>query len=418
MAGKTTRTGSFRPDASELHYVAPLRGFLGDELAELSGSPSLLLYIVRGPFWLRWVSVESPKQSRGDNANWQAPHNSQNPVQDRQFGIFRLPFFEPFHAVRCRRRYGTGVASYRDIRMIRTILLATLAAWTLAACVQEPTSDNERHRGPGLGMFGGRPESLAGGYPGPAGGVSDDLVLAQLANPPRSPQQSGPARHIAVTRGFTLRLPSDEVAAVQERHLAECAKLGCTVLETRLDRLSEGQIRASASVRVAPDRYPALAAIITAPPAEVTSQSERAEDRTVAILDVDKRLEVKTALRDRLTAMLRDPGTKSAADLAAIEKELAQVQGDIEAAIAQREFLRTITETVRVDITYDGRPVVLAGYDLSPIKRAADDVGQIFITSIASLIVALAAAVPWLPVIAFVVWGIRWGLRRWRAQRA
>jgi Domain of unknown function (DUF4349) len=343
---------------------------------------------------------------------------------------FRLPFFEPFHAVRCRRRYGTGVESYRDIRMIRTILLTTLAALTLAACAREPTSDNERHRGPALGapaptsdnivlgMFGGHPESLAGGYPGPAGGVRDDLVLAQLANPQRPPQQSGPARHIAVTRGFTLRLPSDEVAAVQERHLAECAKLGCTVLETRLDRLSEGQISARASVRIAPDRYPALAAVITAPPAEVTSQSERAEDRTVAILDVDKRLEVKAALRDRLTAMLRDPGTKSAADLATIEKELAQVQGDIEAAIAQRDFLRTITETVRVDITYDGRPVVLAGYDFSPIKRAADGVGQTLITSVASLIVALAAGVPWLPVIAFVVWAIRWVLRRWRAQRA
>jgi hypothetical protein len=158
-------------------------------------------------------------------------------------------------------------------------------------------------------------------------------------------------------------------------------------------------------------------AIITAPPVEVTTRSERAEDRTVAILDVDKRLEVKRTLRDRLAAMLSDPGTKSAADLAAIEKELAQAQGDIEAAIAQRDYLRTITETVRVDINYDGRPVVIAGYDFSPIKRAADGVGQTLIASVASLIVALVAAVPWLPVIVFAVWGIRRGLRRWRAQR-
>jgi hypothetical protein len=50
---------------------------------------------------------------------------------------------------------------------------------------------------------------------------------------------------------------------------------------------------------------------------------------------------------------------------------LAQAQGDIEATIAQRDYLRTITETVRVDITYDGRPGVVAGYDFSPIKRAA-----------------------------------------------
>jgi hypothetical protein len=285
--------------------------------------------------------------------------------------------------------------------MVRTILLTALAASTLAACAQGTPDDFAA--------------SKVGGYNGPAGGIGDARVV-QLATPPPS-QQSAPIRKIAVTRGFTLRLPGSEVATVQERHLTECAKLGCTVLETRLDRLGEGRISARASVRVAPDSYPAFAAIITAPPVEVTTRSERAEDSTVAILDVDKRLEVKRALRDRLTAMLSDPGTKSAADLAAIEKELAQAQGDIEAAIAQRDYLRTITETVRVDINYDGRPVVIAGYDFSPIKRAADGVGQTLITSVALLIVALVAAVPWLPVIVFVVWGIRWGLRRWRAQR-
>jgi hypothetical protein len=287
--------------------------------------------------------------------------------------------------------------------MIRTILLAALAVSTLAACAPELNTTRDD-------FF------IAGGYES-AGGVSDSRVLAQLTNPSPS-QQSGLTRHIAVTRGFTLRLPSNEVAAVQERHLAECAKLGCTVLQTRLDRLNEKLTNARASVRIAPDRYPAFAAVIMAPPAEVTTQSEQAEDRTVAVLDVDKRLEVKTALRDRLTAMLRDPITKSAADLAAIEKELAQAQGDIEAAIAQRDFLRTITETVRVDITYEGRSVVIAGYDFSPIKRAADGIGQTLIASVASVIVFLAAAVPWLPLIVFVVWGVLRGFRRWRAKRA
>src|SRR5262244_3779917 len=120
-----------------------------------------------------------------------------------------------------------------DILMIRTILLAALAVSTLAACAPElNTTSNEF--------------SITGGYD--PGGVSDSRVLAQLTNPSPS-QQSGLTRHIAVTRGFTLRLPSNEVAAVQERHLAECAKLGCTVLQTRLDRLNEKLTNARASVR-------------------------------------------------------------------------------------------------------------------------------------------------------------------------
>ena len=147
-------------------------------------------------------------------------------------------------------------------------------------------------------------------------------------------------------------------------------------------------------------------------------QTERAEDKTVAVLDADKRLETKTALRDRLTTMLRDSGNKSATDLATIEKELAQVQGDIEAAVAQREYLRTITETVRVDIAYDGRQAVVAGYDFSPIKKSVDGISQTLIASVGWLIWFVAALVPWAPVIVFAAWGIRWTLRRLRARKA
>jgi hypothetical protein len=281
-------------------------------------------------------------------------------------------------------------------------MFAALTASTLAACSQS-TPDNFA----GAGLFSGESEASI---------ESRGLRLAQLPNAPSPPQQAGPTRRIAVTRSFTLRLPGSEVAAVQERHLTECARLECTVLETRLDQLGDGRVSARASVRVAPERYPALAAIITARPVEVTAQSERADDRTIAVLDVDKRLEVKTALRDRLTTMLNDPATKNVVDIIAVEKELVQAQGDIEAATSQRNYLRTITDTVQVDITYDGRQVVVAGYDFSPIKRAVDSIGGTFAMSVASLITLVATAVPWLPVIALLVWGARRGLRRWRTR--
>jgi hypothetical protein len=314
----------------------------------------------------------------------------------------------PFDAGAKQRR---GVASHEEIRMFRTMLLTALIALTLAACSENPTLNSTA------------PDrlSVSGGYSGserfePAA-PSQEFRLAQLPNAPSQPQ-AGPSRRIAVTRSFTLRLPGSEVAAVQERHLAECAKLECTVLETRLDQLGDGRVSARASIRVTPERYPALAAVITARPVEVAAQSERADDRTIAILDVDKRLEVKTALRDRLTAMLNDPATKTVADLIAIEKELVQAQGDIEAATTQRNYLRTITDTVQVDITYDGRQTVVAGYDFSPIKRAADGIGGTFASSVASLITFVAATVPWLPVIVLLLWGARRGLRRWRTARS
>jgi hypothetical protein len=222
---------------------------------------------------------------------------------------------------------------------------------------------------------------------------------------------------MAVSHVFSLRVPSNQVEAIHQKHLAECRKLGCSVLNTQLDRSNEGRIGARSSVRIAPDAYQAFAAIIQAPPADVITHSESADDKTIPILDIQKRLEVKSTLRDRLTAMLRDPGAKSTADLAALEKELAQVQGDIESAIAQREYLRTITETVRVDISYSGRAAQVAGIDFSPVKQAVDGIGRTAVGSTAWLISFLAAVAPWLPLLALRVWGGRVGLRRWRTQK-
>jgi hypothetical protein len=225
-------------------------------------------------------------------------------------------------------------------------------------------------------------------------------------------------RRIAVAHAFRLRLPSNEVEAIQQKHLAECRRLGCSILSTQLDRSNEGLISARTSVRIAPEGYEAFAALLQAPPAFVVTHSESADDKTVPIVDIERRLAVKSALRDRLTAMLQDPSAKSIADLVAVEKELAQVQSDIESATAQREYLRTITETIRIDISYSGRTAQVAGIDLSPLQQAADGAGRTAVRSTASLVSFVAAAAPWLPLIALVVWGGRASLRRWRAPRS
>ena len=230
--------------------------------------------------------------------------------------------------------------------------------------------------------------------------------------------QTAPTARMAITHSFILRLPAMEVEATQQRHLAECSKLGCTVLSTRLDRGSEGRVSARVSVRIAPDAYQTFAGILAAAPSEVTSHSQTAEDKTLPILDLDKRLESKIALRERLTAMLRDSGAKTTADLIAIEKELATVQSDIEAATAQRDYLRTITDTVKVDIIYDSEAVLTGGIDYTPIRRAVSNAGRTAVDSVAALISFLAAVVPWLPLVALVGWVVRRGFRRWRARKA
>jgi hypothetical protein len=255
------------------------------------------------------------------------------------------------------------------------------------------------------------------------------LMLAACAPPPNSfsntlaidsAPDNPPAGNtrLAITHRFTLRMPSAETEAIQQKHMAECTRLGCTILSTSIDRTNEGRINARASVRIKPESYDAFAAVLAAPPGKIMMHSQSADDLAMPILDAEKRLEVKTVLRDRLTAMLRDQSVKTAADLITIEKELAQAQSEIEMTVAQRNNLRTRTDTVRIDLSYVGTAAQVGGMDLTPIHQAINGIGQTVVSSISWLVTFLAAIVPWLPVAMLFGWVARRAIRRLRARKA
>lgn len=227
-----------------------------------------------------------------------------------------------------------------------------------------------------------------------------------------TPDAAGP--RIAYSHRFTLDLPSGAVQARQQHDVATCLAAGCTVLETQLNDGANGVVNGSISIRIAPEHYQAFADSLAAPPARLVSHTETAEDKTVPLLDVEKRLEAQTALRDRLHTMLQQTGV-SVADLLSIEKELANVQGEIESETAQRDYLRTITGTVRVDVSYVGVLQPVGSFDFSPVRLAVDGFLQILIGSLGVMIDTLAWALPWLPVVALIGWGVRRLVRRRRA---
>jgi len=218
-------------------------------------------------------------------------------------------------------------------------------------------------------------------------------------------------RRIAFSHSFVVELPNDAVEATQQKTLTACLAAGCSVLATHIDRLRNGIIQGSISVRIAPDRYAGFATAITAPPATLISHTETAEDKTAPFLDIEKRLDAQTALRDRLSQLLQQAGT-NVADLVAVEKQLAEVQGTIESETAQRDYLRTITDTVKVDVIYNGLIQQAGPFDLSPVRVALNTFGSTVIQSLGELIAWIATVLPWLPVVALGLWMARWMLRR------
>jgi hypothetical protein len=249
------------------------------------------------------------------------------------------------------------------------------------------------------------------GHPPMQAPQADGAVMDIVPGAAAAAQQRTEGRHMEIAYSFSLLVPEKEVASLQQRHLAECRRLGCEVLSTSLDRSTKDFVSAQASIRIAPDAFPAFEQTISAPPSEVAYRSETATDRTLPLLDAEKRLEVKTLLRERLTAMLREPGQKSAADIAAIERQSAEVQGEIESGTAQRDYLRKITQTVRVDIAYRSVSARVSGVNFSPVADALAGAGRTFVRSLADLIAVAVWLVPWMPVAALVYW-IVWRLRR------
>ena len=96
----------------------------------------------------------------------------------------------------------------------------------------------------------------------------------------------------------------------------------------------------------------------------------------------------------------------------AVERQLADVQGTIESETAQRDYLRTITDTVKVDVSYNGSIQLAGPFDVSPVRVALDSFARTVIQSLGDMIGWFAYALPWLAVIVLAGWAGRRLLHR------
>ena len=167
--------------------------------------------------------------------------------------------------------------------------------------------------------------SLNGCGPVPIAGNTNNPAL-QMPAGARQVSTNGAfasGRYLAIGHKFTLLVPNAEIEALQQKHIAECTKLGCSILSMSINRSDYGPINVSMSVRIKPEAYDAFAALLGEQPAKITHHSQTADDLAVPMLDSEKRLAAKTMLRERLTALLNDQNTKTAADLITIEGNFA-----------------------------------------------------------------------------------------------
>ena len=211
-----------------------------------------------------------------------------------------------------------------------------------------------------------------------------------------------------------------QIDAAQEKipPLFAAARAACLAAQadacTELSSQAESGRDASASLtfRARPAGIGKLIATLSAQ-GQVISQSTKAEDLAGPIEDASKKLAMLTDYRDKLEG-LRVRASTDIDALIKVNRELAQVQGELEAATGTQAHLmqRVDTEILRVSIRSHHSQSFLA-----PITFACADFGRNLAQGISSAITGLAFLIPWLIMLAAFGWAARKLWRRRKAQR-
>ena len=118
-----------------------------------------------------------------------------------------------------------------------------------------------------------------------------------------------------------------------------------------------------------------------------------ADDLTRQIVDTDARVKALRTLRDRLQTLLEEkPG--EVGDLLQVERELARVQGELDATQSNLAVMRERVDMSVLNIRYETERKAVSPGVFTPLNEAIRDAASIFFESIATLIRWLVAALP------------------------
>jgi len=223
-------------------------------------------------------------------------------------------------------------------------------------------------------------------------------------------------RFVAERHKLEIVEPSSGVAKSIEAVLAFCGTIQCEVLSSSVtnetDVLSpSGNIAA----RVAPQDLSKFLDFVGRQ-GKIAQHATESEDKTAAVIDVEAKLKNQTDFRDSLRRMLTKPGV-SVADLLQIQEKLAEAQAELDSEATQRKMLANETEKVYVEVAFHSEQRTTRRGAFASVGEALRDFGSDLGDSLAALISAVAAILPWLIVIVPGLWFLMKAIRRFRERR-
>jgi DNA repair ATPase RecN len=246
----------------------------------------------------------------------------------------------------------------------------------------------------------------------------------QTADAPRSveagtPQTDDQARRfVAVTHRIVVEASESELAGAWDSILKSCQSMRCEVLTSSINsKTASSPPNGELSVRMDPGDFDKFLRVLHSAVAIVEHATEGV-DKTSDVVDAEAKLKNLTEFRDQLRFMLSksQAGVK---DLIEIERELANVQAQIDSLAMMRKALANETEKIAVQITFRSKSSATRTGVFAPIATALEESVSVLSVSMAGLITSIFAVIPWLVLIIPAIWlFIRYRRKKARKDKA
>lgn len=297
--------------------------------------------------------------------------------------------------------------------MRRTMMLGALAiALGLSACDGGRDNSAAEHGSADVAMM-----EIA-----PAAPVSPPQATEAAATSAEAGASSGapapevqPVSAIAYSYRYALDLPSDQVNAMRSRHEAACVEAGprvCQILGSESQAYGDDQVSATLRLRATPAWLTTFRAGLEGQAGDaggrIASSQTDAEDLSRSLTDTEARLRALETLRDRLQQLL---ATRSGPleQLLQTERELARVQGELDATRSALAVLRDRVTMSQLTITYQSETRFASNSAFSPVGNALANSLRVFMATLGGLIYLVAGLLP----LALILLPVGWLVRRW-----
>jgi len=226
-----------------------------------------------------------------------------------------------------------------------------------------------------------------------------------------------PQRFIAVRHKLEIVAPESDLSETWESTIAFCGTIQCEVVSSTITtRVRDSFPFGSISMRVKPEDLTKLFAQVGSH-GRIVQHTTESEDKTAVVIDTDARIKNLTNFRDSLRTMLAKPSA-GVKDLVEIQRQLTDVQVQLDSEAAQQKILANETQKVSVEIAFHVDESVPGVGFFTPMGDALRESGSVLADSVASLITVIVAIIPWLVLILPACWLLIRFVRNLRRKRA